>query len=117
MLYAAAQGARETLYEGLEELGAVVDQVVLYRSVADGEGAESLRAQLESGEIDLVTFTSASSVNGFVDAVGEDAARRAPAATIGPITSSAARARGLDVRVEAARSTIDGLVEAACLVL
>jgi uroporphyrinogen III methyltransferase/synthase len=117
VLYAAAQGARETLHEGLEELGAVVDQVVLYRSVPDGEGAESLRAQLEAGDIDLVTFTSASSVNAFVDAVGENAARRAPAATIGPITSNAARARGLDVCVEAARSTIDGLVEAACLVL
>ena len=117
VLYASAEGARETLSEGLEELGAVVDQIVLYRSVPDGEGAESLRAQLEAGEVDLVTFTSASSVNGFVDAVGEDAARRAPAATIGPITSDAARARGLDVRVEASRSTIDGLVEAACLIL
>jgi uroporphyrinogen III methyltransferase/synthase len=117
VLYAAAEGARETLYEGLEEIGAIVDQVVLYRSVPDGDGADALRAELERGEIDLVTFTSASSVNAFVDAVGEDAARRAPAVSIGPITSNAARARGLDVKAEAARSTIDGLVEAACLVL
>jgi uroporphyrinogen III methyltransferase/synthase len=114
VLYAAAEGARETLQDGLDELGAVVDRVVLYRSTPDGEGAVALRERLEAGDVDLVTFTSASSVNGFVDAVGEDAARRAPAATIGPITSTAARERGLDVRIEAEQSTIGGLVEAVC---
>lgn len=112
VLYAAAEGAREVLQEGLDELGAIVDRVVLYRSVVDGEGANALRARLEADEIDLVTFTSASSVNAFVDAVGEDAARRAPAASIGPITSAAARARGLEVVVEAEPSTIGGLVDA-----
>src|ERR1700754_3339207 len=50
VLYVRAQGARETLAEGLDDLGAVVDQVVLYRSVADGEGADELRAQLEAGD-------------------------------------------------------------------
>ncbi len=61
---------------------------------------------------DLVTFTSASSVTNFVDAVGRDLARRAPAASIGPVTSQAARAAGLDVVVEAGESTIAGLVNA-----
>jgi uroporphyrinogen III methyltransferase/synthase len=117
VLYAAAEGARETLEEGLNELGAVVDRVMLYRSTADGEGATSLREQLLAGEIDLVTFTSASSVNAFVDAVGTDAAARAPAASIGPVTTAAARARGLNVAIEAAQSTITGLVDAACKVL
>ncbi|MGH2897876.1 MAG: uroporphyrinogen-III synthase, partial [Solirubrobacteraceae bacterium] len=103
--------------DGLDELGAVVDRVVLYRSAPDGDGASELRDRLTAGEIDLVTFTSASSVNAFVDAVGEAAASRAPAATIGPITTAAAKARGLTVAAEAAQSTIAGLVDAACLVL
>jgi uroporphyrinogen III methyltransferase / synthase len=112
VLYAAAEGAREVLQLGLEELGAVVDRVELYRSVRDGEGAERLRALLLDGQADLVTFTSASSVNAFVEAVGDEASRCAPAATIGPITANEARARGIDVVIEAEESTIGGLVDA-----
>ena len=112
VLYAAAEGAREVLQEGLEELGAVVDRIELYRSVRDGEGAEKLRALLLDAEADLVTFTSASSVNAFVEAVGTDAAHCAPAACIGPITLAAAAAHGIDVVVEARESTIAGLVDA-----
>ena len=81
----------------LEELGAVVDHVVMYRSTVDGDGAAALRERLLSGDVDGVTFTWASSVNAFVDAVGADAAQRAPAVNIGLITTAAARARGLEV--------------------
>jgi uroporphyrinogen III methyltransferase/synthase len=112
VLYAAAEGARETLQEGLEELGAHVDRITLYRSVPDGEGAEELRERLSRGEADLVTFTSASSVKAFVEAVGADLAARIPAASIGPITTEAAEKAGITVTIEASRSTIEGLVEA-----
>jgi uroporphyrinogen III methyltransferase/synthase len=112
VLYAAAEGARETLPDGLEELGATVDHVAIYRSVPDGTGAARLRERLLDGDADLVSFTSASAVNAFVAAVGDDAARRVPTASIGPITSAAARDAGLDVDVEATESTIPGLVAA-----
>jgi uroporphyrinogen III methyltransferase/synthase len=111
VLYAAAEGARETLQDGLEELGADVRRVTLYRSVADGDGAAELRERLAGGGADLVTFTSASSVTAFVAAVGADVALKTPAASIGPITTDAARKAGMDVVIEASRSTIDGLVE------
>jgi uroporphyrinogen III methyltransferase/synthase len=116
VLYVAAEGARETLQDGLDELGAVVDRVVAYRSTPDGEGAAALRDRLLGGEVDVVTFTSASSVNAYVDAVGVEAAKCAPVVTIGPITTAAAKGRGLDVAAEATQSTIAGLVDAACLV-
>ena len=112
VLYVAAEGARETLQDGLEELGAVVDHIVAYRSVPDGAGAAELRQRMLDDGADLVTFTSASSVNAFVQAVGVDAAQRAPAASIGPITSEAARAAGIDVLIEATDSTMAGLVDA-----
>ena len=112
VLYAAAAGARETLETGLRELGAAVDRIELYRSVPDGSGAAELRDRIMRGGADLLTFTSASSVTNFVDAVGRDSAARLPAASIGPITSDAARAAGLTVEIEAAQSTIAGLVEA-----
>jgi uroporphyrinogen III methyltransferase/synthase len=112
VLYAAAEGAREVLQDGLEELGARVERITLYRSIADGAGAAELRERLLKGDADLVTFTSASSVKAFVAAVGADAAKRVGAASIGPITTDAAREAGLDVVIEASRSTIDGLVDA-----
>ena len=112
VLYAAAAGARETLETGLRELGAIVDRVELYRSVADGHGAAELRERLLAGHADLVTFTSASSVTNFIAAVGLDAAALVPAASIGPITTQAARDAGLKVEIEASQSTIGGLVDA-----
>ncbi len=112
VLYAAAEGAREVLPRGLEALGAMVDRVALYRSVVDGAGAAALRARLEEHGADVITFTSASAVTAFVDTVGRDAARTAAIASIGPITSEAVRAAGLEVAIEAAESTIDGLVDA-----
>ena len=114
VLYAAATGARETLQTGLEALGAIVDRIPVYSSVPDGEGAAALREMLLAGDADAVTYTSASSVNAFVDAVGADAAVRVPAVSIGPVTTAAAKARGLDVAAEASMSTIAGLVDATC---
>ncbi len=115
VLHVGAEGARDVLRAGLEELGASVTLLPVYRSVPQPEGAENLRAALEHGEVDLITLTSASAVSGLLDAVGEAAARGASAASIGPITSEAARAAGLDVSVEATESTIDGLVDAIAM--
>jgi uroporphyrinogen III methyltransferase/synthase len=112
VLYVAAEGARDVLPRGLESLGARVDVVAAYRSVRDGRGAESVREALDEGRVDLVTLTSASSVRGYVEAVGAQSARRAPAASIGPVTTEEARRAGLEIVAEARASTIDGLVEA-----
>jgi len=112
VLHVGAEGARDVLRAGIEEMGATVTLLPVYRSVPQAEGAENLRAALEHGAVELVTLTSASAVAGLVDAVGPDAASGAPAASIGPITSEAARAAGLDVTIEAKESTIDGLVDA-----
>jgi len=111
ILYATAEGARDVLPEGLAELGASVDRVHLYRSVANVDGAEELKRRIAAG-VDLVTFTSASSVSAFADAVGRDAVPGVPGASIGPITTAAARAIGVDVVVEARDSTIPGLASA-----
>jgi uroporphyrinogen-III synthase len=111
VLYVTAEGAREILPAGLEELGANVERIDAYRSITDGSGVGRLRRDLEKGNVGLVTFTSASSVRGYVEAVGE-LSRRAPAASIGPATSEAIAAAGIDLKIEAKDSTIDGLVQA-----
>jgi uroporphyrinogen-III synthase len=51
-------------------------------------------------------------VRGYVDAVGEELARRVPAASIGSITSTVVREAGIEVKAEAKESTLDELVAA-----
>jgi uroporphyrinogen III methyltransferase/synthase len=112
VLLPRAAEARDVLPEGLRALGAQVDVIPIYRTVLDGDGAARVAGRLRAGEIDLVTLSSSSTARFFVDAVGAEAARGAPAASIGPVTSAAARALGLRVTVESDQSTIAGLVEA-----
>jgi uroporphyrinogen III methyltransferase / synthase len=112
VLYVTAEGARDVLQQGLREIGADVTVIEAYRSIVDGEGAEKLARAIEAGRVDLVTFTSASAVRGYIDAVGEDLALRVPAASIGAQTSEALREAGIEVKMEAKESTLDSLVSA-----
>jgi uroporphyrinogen III methyltransferase/synthase len=112
VLLPGALDARDVLADGLRAMGARVDVIPIYRTVVDGEGAAGVAERLRRGEADLVTLTSASTARFFVEAIGSELARVVPAASIGPITSAAARELGLHVAVEATTSTIDGLVEA-----
>jgi uroporphyrinogen III methyltransferase/synthase len=105
-----AQEARDVLPETLRANGRVVDVVAAYRTrfVDDPEmGAKAERA-------DIVTFTSPSTVAGFVhnvDGAGTLLAGKIVAA-IGPITANAAREAGIRVDVVAEEFTVDGLVRA-----
>lgn len=117
VLFPAAEGARDVLPAGLRELGATVDEIAVYRSVPDDSWRGAVAARLGRGEVDAVTFTSGSTVRHFVDAVGVELARRARVVTIGPVTSDAARAAGLDVAAEAHEATIPSLVDAVAEVL
>ncbi len=112
VLYVTSEGAREVLPRGLEEIGADVDVLECYRSIIDGRGAAKLVRAIEGGTVDLVTFTSGSSVRGYVDAVGDEIATRVPAASIGSQTSEGVREAGIELKIEAKEATIDGLVSA-----
>ncbi|MGI8400398.1 MAG: uroporphyrinogen-III C-methyltransferase [Gemmatimonadaceae bacterium] len=112
VLYVTAQGARDALPDGLEEMRAGVTVIEAYKSIPDGQGVAKLTRAIEAGKVDLATFTSASSVKAYVEAVGDELALRVPAASIGEKTSDALREAGIEVRREAEESTIDGLVAA-----
>ena len=112
VLYVAAEGARDVLPGGLADRGCTVDVVPVYRTASDGAGSGALREALNAGRVDAVTFASASAVRGYVDAVGAELARRAPAVSIGPVTSDAVRAAGITVAAEASGSSLDALVDA-----
>ncbi len=103
-----AQEARDVLPETLRLHGRTVDVVAAYRTrfVDDPElGAKTERA-------DIVTFTSSSTVAGFVHNVPDAARALAPktVAAIGPITAQTAREHGIRVDVVADEFTVDGLL-------
>ena len=112
VLYLAAEGARDVLPAGLRALGCDVQVVPVYRSVSDGQGNKELRAALDEGKVDAVTFASASAVRGYVDVVGVQSARSAPAISIGPVTSEAVRSAGITLGAEALEPSVIALAEA-----
>jgi uroporphyrinogen III methyltransferase/synthase len=115
ILIPRAKVAREILPETLREAGAEVVVPPTYETVPVSEGADELAKLLETGGIDCVTFTASSTVDNFVWAFGDNAARllgNARVACIGPITADSARKHGIRVDVEASEYTIPGLIEA-----
>jgi uroporphyrinogen III methyltransferase/synthase len=106
-LVARAEQARDVLPDALRARGAEVEILPLYRTVAEPLSDAARVAALGA---DYVTFTSASAVRCFVEAAGSVAGPRI--VSIGPITSDALRAHGLQPHVEATEHTPDGLVAA-----
>ena len=109
VLIPTVAGARPVLGAGLRELGAEVDDVIAYRTVAIEEAGPGVLEKLEKG-VDLVTFTSPSTVRNFHRLVGGGVV--ANAAVIGPVTADAARQLGYRVAVEGDPFTIPGLADA-----
>ncbi len=128
VLLARAAEARNALVTELQQAGASVEVVAAYRTVGvtyeDGRGREIVRL-LEAQQLDILTFTSSSTVRNFMQWLiqcDRDGANsllsnitqhaRPKIACIGPITSQTAREFGLDVHIEAQEYTIAGLIEA-----
>jgi uroporphyrinogen III methyltransferase/synthase len=108
-LIARADAARDVLPEALRDRGVEVDVVALYRTVAEPLSDVELDAVSAA---DYVTFASSSTVNFFLQAIGDGMPAAARLVTIGPVTSAALREHGREPDVEAAKHDIEGLVEA-----
>jgi len=114
ILVPRAEAARPELVEGLRALGAEVDEVTLYRAAVPASAPAEALAALRDGGIDIVTFTSSSTVRNLAALLDGDVEclRKTVVACIGPITADTARELGLRVDVEAAEHTVPGLVAA-----
>ncbi len=112
----AAQGdvRGKTVLDGLRALGALVDVVPGYETIRETGDGSGLAAEILARAIDVVTFTSASTVRGFVELVGGPVAAsgRFVAAVIGPVTAGTARELGITVGIEPRDYTVPGLVAA-----
>jgi uroporphyrinogen-III synthase len=128
VLLARAAEARKVLVTELQQAGAIVDVVATYRTIGvtnEDEREREILRLLEAQQLDMLTFTSSSTVrnfmrwlmqcnsdvaNSFLSNVTRHA--RPKIACIGPITSQTAREFGLNVHIEAQQYTIAGLIAA-----
>ena len=117
VLLPAADIGRDELADGLSRLGANVERVIAYRTITPPDAARRARDAFAEG-IDIVTFTSSSTVRNLLALLEEDGGTGKQAmsgsliACIGPVTSATARELGLQVDIEAGKHTVEGLAEA-----
>jgi uroporphyrinogen III methyltransferase / synthase len=111
VLIARAAVARDLLPRELVRRGAQVEVVEAYRTIAPRD-LEERAGQVLSLPPDWITFTSSSTVQNLVNAVGAEALRHIRTVSIGPITSATLRQNGLPVTAEAPVYTVAGLAEA-----
>jgi uroporphyrinogen III methyltransferase/synthase len=115
ILLPRVERAPKQLAQALRGKEAAVDEVTAYRTLAVG-APDELKALFEDGQIDIVTFTSSSTVRNLVaNLPGPTPATvlsRCLVACIGPVTARAAKRLGIRVDVVAEEHTIAGLVEA-----
>lgn len=112
LVYRAAQ-ARDVLPDRLKAAGRTVDAAAAYQTISTNDPL--FAAQVARS--DIVTFTSTSTVHGFVHNLGSPEAARMAAsgkviACIGPVTAQSARDAGLPVHVVAEEYTVEGLAAA-----
>lgn len=115
VLLPRADIAGNELSDGLAaKLGAEVHQVIAYKTTTATKGISQGKEMLLKGEIDVVTFTSASTVNSLLAKLGQKlgAIKRAKLACIGPNTAAALTEKGLKADIVAKEHTIPGLVAA-----
>jgi len=111
ILWVRADGAREVIANELTGLGAIVDEAIAYRTVAEKEDNLNALARLKEEGADMITFTSSSTVECFLE-LGVPLPEKIKIASIGPVTSATIKKHGLKADVSAKEHTIPGLVAA-----
>lgn len=115
ILIPRAREARDILPLTLGEMGAQVDVVTAYESRMPGKRkTEKIKKMLSTGEIDVITFTSSSTVRNFFAAAGtfKPASGKPLFACIGPITEKTLSEAGYETDIVPAEYTVEKLTDA-----
>lgn len=113
ILIARAKEAREVLPLELERMGAEVNVVAAYETrKPDSKEIEEVREMLKRGRIDVITFTSSSTVRNLLSMLGRDTKTlEGPVlACIGPITAEPLKEIGIEPHIICRKYTIEELV-------
>ncbi len=119
ILIPRAEKGREVLPETLRGAGAQVTIAPVYKNVLPEGRKEELRQELDARKVDLLTFTSSSTVRNFLtmlDAGSEEKLKEllggVKIAAIGPITAKTVTDNGLKVDIQPQEHSIDAMVQA-----
>ncbi|MBT8332354.1 MAG: uroporphyrinogen-III C-methyltransferase [Deltaproteobacteria bacterium] len=116
ILLPRAREARPILPQELKKMGAAVDEIPAYETLKAVDNASDLVQQLKEKRVDMITFTSSSTVKNFKALLPAKAfaalMQDITIASIGPITTDTAKRLGFDVHISAKSYTIPGLVDA-----
>lgn len=93
--------ARDYIAASLSEKGAEVDEIIVYETIFPKESISLLKKQLSGKGIDILTFTSPSTVDHLMEAVKElgyhDDIKNCLVGCIGPVTKERAEVHGFNV--------------------
>ena len=107
--------AREVLPKKLTEMGAKIDIAPAYQTVLPKPKSDAFLKRLKSGDIDVLTFTSSSTVTNFLTLTGKnllEEIKKTRIACIGPITAKTAEDAGLKVDILPEEYTVTSLLDA-----
>lgn len=114
-LVVRAEEGSEDLITGLRDRGGVVTVVAAYRTVKNVAAASEIGSRLVERLVDVITFTSGSTVDALMTHLAPDEAaalRAVCVASIGPVTTEALRRYGISPTLQAPEATIESLAEA-----
>jgi len=113
ILLPRAKDARSVLPVELRKMGAHVDEISVYHTSTVTENSGILLQYLEEDAVDLITFTSSSTVKNFKTLLPpekfEELIKKVKVASIGPVTTETAKELGFEVHITAETYTIPGL--------
>lgn len=101
-----AEKARDIIETYIKNQGGICDVIPVYKAVLPD------KVPLFSERPDIITFTSSSTANNFIELYGKDVLMDAVVASIGPVTTDTLKKHGISVHIEAKRYDIKGLVDA-----
>ena len=104
--------ATSELPNALGAAGAIVTEVIAYRTVEPGDTACAGLAAVRRGDADVISFFSASAFQNLFARMGREPFERVPLAAIGPVTAAAIREAGLAIAIEAPQATSAAFISA-----
>ncbi len=107
--------AREYIASSLMDAGAQVDEVVIYETYLPEESRERLAQMLDNNELDILTFTSPSTVDHLMEVVREfgleEKLEKCIIGCIGPVTEKKLLEYGLPVHASPEEYTVKDMIK------
>lgn len=107
--------AREYIATRLGEAGAQVDEIVIYETYMPPESRSKLASMMKTGELDILMFTSPSTVDHLMDVVSayhlEEQLKKCIISCIGPVSEKRVRAYGLPVHASPKEYTVEEMIK------